>query len=239
MRATIAAAAATAAVLSIASPAQAHDNRNRAQQQTQPLPPSPAAQAALASGDQPDVLLDIPNLSVESITLEVNNLDVDISLDARLANLLSLSAGAQAHIDNVKLDIKGVRAQATLVVRLDNVRAIIERTLQTLDNNPQIVSQLMSTVDNTVNTVGGVANNALPVVGGVANNAVNTVGTVANNALRNGALLDLAAAGLTEVSRTVNSAGQTVRRVTDTSGRLKEVVTDSAGRIVSSRPVSR
>ena len=72
-----------------------------------------------------------------------------------------LTAGANARIGNVKIDIRGVRAQATLIVRLDNVRAIIERTLQTLDNNPQLVSQLLSTVDNTVNTVGGVANNAV------------------------------------------------------------------------------
>ena len=69
-------------------------------------------------------------------------------------------------------------------------------------------------------------------VGGVANSAVDTVGGVANNLLRNGQVLDLARAGLTEVSRTVNSAGQTVRRVTDSSGQLLEVVTDTANRIV-------
>ena len=232
MRLALTAAALSAAIL--ATPAQAQ-NRDR----NQPAQPSPLAQAAVASGDQPDVLLDVPNLSVESITLEVNNLNADIALDARLANLLKLTAGANVSIDNVKLDIKGVKAQATLIVRLDNVRAIIERTLQTLDNNPQIITQLLSTVDNTVNTVGGVANNALPVVGNVANNTVNTVGQVANSALQNGQVLDLARAGLRELSRTVNSAGQTVRRVQDGSGRLLEVVTDSAGRIVSSRAVTQ
>ena len=188
--------------------------------QAQPLPPSPAAQRALASGDQPDVLLDIPNLSVEAITLEVEKLDVHIALDARLANLLKLTAGADASIDKVKLDIKGVRAQATLIVRLDNVRAIIERTLQTLDNNPQIVSQLMSTVDNTVNTVG-------------------TVGGITSNLLRNGQVLDLARSGLTEVSRTAGASGQIVRQVRNASGGLLEVVTDRAGRIVSSRSLGQ
>ena len=87
-----------------------------------------------------------------------------------------------------------MRAQATLIVRLDNVRAIIERTLQTLDNNPQIVTHLLSTVENTVNTVGG-----------VANNTVSTVGGIAGSLLQNGQLLDLARAGLTEVSRTLNA----------------------------------
>ena len=221
-----AAIAAAAAALLVATPAAAQRNQQRDSQQ--PSPPSPLAQQAMNSGDQPDVLLDVPNLSVEQLTIEVNNLQVDLALDARLANLLHLTAGASARIDNVKIDIRGVRAQATLIVRLDNVRAIIERTLQTLDNNPQIVTQLLSTVDNTVGTVGG-----------VANNTVNTVGGVANNLLQNGQVLDLARAGLTEVSRTVNSAGQTVRRVTDRSGGLLEVVTDSANRIVSSRRVSQ
>ena len=185
---------------------------------------SPLAQQALASGTQPDVLLDVPDLSVEEITLEVDKLDVHIALDARLASLLKLTAGADASIEKVKLSIKGVHAQATLIVRLDNVRAIIERTLQTLDNNPQIISGLLNTVDNTVGTVGG-----------VANNAVGTVGTIAGSALRTGTVLNLAQAGLTEVSKTTNAAGQTVNRVRDRSGALLDVVTDTAGKIISSR----
>jgi hypothetical protein len=216
---------ATAAALAFAaSPASAQTRRGDAR-----ATPSTALAQQVSSGqDQPDVLLDVPNLSVEQITLEVDNLDVHIALDARLANLLKLTAGADASIDHVKLDIKGVQATATLVVRLDNVRAIIERTLQTLDNNPQIVSQLLSTVDNTVNTVGG-----------VANNTVGAVGNIAGTALRSGAVLDLVGAGLTQVSQSVNGAGQTVRRVTDRSGNLIEVVTDAANRVISSRRVTR
>jgi len=223
------AAAAAATALTMAAPAQAQERRNndRPAAAQPPSAPSPLAQQAMAGGDPPDVLLDIPNLSVEQLTIEVNNLQVQLALEARLANLLHLSAGANASIDNVKIDIRGVRAQATLIVRLDNVRAIIERTLQTLDNNPQIVTQLLSTVDNAVGTVGN-----------VTNNTVNTVGGLANGLLRNGQILDLARTGLTEVSRTVNNAGNTVRRVTDRSGAVLEVVTDTANRIVSSRQIS-
>jgi hypothetical protein len=220
----IAASAAAAAALLAATPAAAQRN----DRPVQPSQPSPLAQQAMASGDQPDVILDVPNLSIEQLTIEVDNLQVDLALDARLANLLRLTAGANARIDRVHIELRGVRAQATLIVRLDNVRAIIERTLQTLDNNPQIVTQLLNTVDNTVNTVGG-----------VANNAVGTVGSVAGSLLQNGQLLDLARSGLTELSRTVNSAGQTVRRVTDQSGQLLEIVTDNANRIVSTRRVAR
>ena len=88
-----------------------------------------------ATGD-PDVLLDVPNLTVEQITLEVENLRARVSLDARLANLLQLTAGADATIDKVKLDIRGVRAEVLLKVRLDNVASIIDRTLTTIDRNP-------------------------------------------------------------------------------------------------------
>ncbi|WP_199792364.1 hypothetical protein [Allosphingosinicella vermicomposti] len=226
----VAIAAMAAASVAFTSPAMAQSRKSAPQ-------PSQLAIQATSGGEQPDVLLDVPNLSVDELTVEVDNLEAHISLDARLANLLKLTAGADVNIDNVKIQLKGVKAQATLVVRLDNVRAILERTLQTLDNNPQIITQLLSTVDNTVDTVGGVANNALPVVGGVANNAVNTVGGVAGNLLQNGQVLDLAKASLTELSRTVNATGQTVRQVRSSTGQILEVVTDSANRIVSSRAV--
>ena len=127
-----------AAAVLVASPAAAQDKRRV------PSNGSPLAQQALATGDQPDVLLDVPDLSVDEITLEVDKVEAHIALDARLANLLKLTAGADASIDKVKLSIKGVHAQATLIVRLDNVRAIIERTLQTLDNNPNIINGLYS-----------------------------------------------------------------------------------------------
>ena len=222
---TVSLLTAAAAVALAAAPAQAQNRREQPRGATQS---TALAQQVSSGAEQPDVILDIPNLSIDEVTVDVQNLQVDISLDARLANLLKLTAGAQASIDQVKIQIKGVQATATLIVRLDNVRAIIERTLQTLDNNPQIVSQLLSTVDNTVGTVGG-----------VANNAVGTVGGIASSALRTGQVLDLARSGLSAVSQTVNGTGQTVRTVRDRGGQLLEVVTDTAGRIVSSRRVSQ
>jgi hypothetical protein len=210
--------AASAVALAIAHPAQA---QNRRQQQA--TSPAVAVLNAVPADQQPDVVLDIPNLSVESITLEVQGLEAHVALDARLADLLKLTAGADVSLESVKLDIKGVQAQAALVVRLDNVRAIIERTLQTLDNNPQIITQLTGTVDNAVN-----------VTGGVVNHTVDTVGDLTQGLLRSGAVLDLARSGLTTVSQTVNDAGQTVRRLRASDGALYDVVTDTAGRIVSS-----
>ena len=80
-----------------------------------PVNPVPSPQRdnrrpTTSAGDEPDVLLDVPNLSVEEINLKVKNLRAHISLDARLANLLQLTAGADVSIDEVDLTIKGVQA---------------------------------------------------------------------------------------------------------------------------------
>lgn len=214
----------TAAMLAsaalLAQPAQA---QNRSRAPASGSSPAVAILNAVPADQQPDVVLDIPNLSVESITLEVQGLEANVALDARLANLLHLTAGADARLDSVKLDIKGVQAQAALIVRLDNVRAIIERTLQTLDNNPQIITQLTGTLDNAVN-----------VTGGIVNNTVRTVGDLTQSVLRSGTVLDIARSGLTVVGQTANAAGETVRRLRARDGAIYEVVTDSAGRILRS-----
>ena len=215
------AGAALAAV--VATPVHA---QSRSQQAAPAQSPAVAYLASTPADQQPDVVLDIPNLSVDEITLKVDNLQVHVALNAQLASLLKLNAGADASIDQVDLTIKGVKAQAALIVRLDNVRAIIERTLQTLDNNPQIITQLTGTVDNAVG-----------VVGSVANNTVSTVGNLTQSVLRSGLVLDVAKAGLTTVSSTVNTAGQTVQRLRANDGGLYEVVTDTAGKILRSTKV--
>lgn len=210
----------SAAALALPSAAAAQDNNrgNRA--------PSPTVEylQSTPAGEQPDVLLDVPNLSVEEITLEVENVEARLSLDARVANLVQLRAGADVSIGNVNLTIKGVQAQAALVVRLDNVRAIVERTLTTLEKNPEIIETLGNTLNTTVSTTGD-----------VLNNTVNTVGNLTGSLLREGRVLDLASSGLQLVNETVNSAGQTVRRLRASDGALYEVVTDTAGKILRSR----
>lgn len=211
------------AALALALPAAAAaQDQNRSQSRNQ----SPTVEylSSTPADEQPDVLLDIPKLNVEEITLEVDNVEARLSLDARVANLVQLRAGADVSIGNVKLTIKGVEAQAALVVRLDNVRAIVERTLTTLEKNPQIIETLGNTLNNTVDTAGG-----------VVNNTVSTVGNLTNSLLRQGQVLDLAGSGLQLVKETVNSAGQTVRQVRGGDGKLYEVVTDSANKILQSR----
>ncbi len=203
---------------------------------------------------KPDVLLDVPNISVDQITLEVDNLKANVSLDARVASLVVLKAGVDVSIERVKLDIRGVQASALLIVRLDNVRAIIEKTLETLDKNPQIIDKLLSTVDNTVKTVGSLANTALQ-PGGLISQTVNTLGQTVEHTLdatgnivektldKTGKLVNTTTLGkladLPVVSQTTNTAGQVVKQVKDTSGAVIELVLDKTGKVVSQKIVSK
>src|SRR5690349_17655302 len=64
---------------------------------------TPQERASFAANS--DVYLEVPNLSVEQILLDVDNVQVHLALDARVANLVSLKAGADASIGRVKLEI--------------------------------------------------------------------------------------------------------------------------------------
>ncbi|MET8090198.1 hypothetical protein [Micromonospora sp. NPDC005220] len=99
----------------------------------------------------PDVLLDIPKVSVDSIRLAVDGLDADLSLRARVANLLQVDAGVRVHLSGGELDINGVHAEAQLRVRLAQLTRILGRALDTLDNNPHIIEALVHTAIDDVN----------------------------------------------------------------------------------------
>jgi hypothetical protein len=103
-----------------------------------------------AEDQEPDVLLDVSNLEVDRITLEVEDLRAHVSILAELANLLSLSVGVDARLDRVKLEIEGVEAKVLLKVRLRHVRAILEKALDTLAQNPEILRILARSISQLV-----------------------------------------------------------------------------------------
>lgn len=90
----------------------------------------------------PDVLLDVPSLTVDAIHLEVDELDARVALRAKVLELVKLSAGVDAHLGRVRIDLSGVEAQALLKVRLDRVTAIVDRVLTTVDRNPELAESL-------------------------------------------------------------------------------------------------
>lgn len=230
MRTGVAAVVALAVCARVAA-AQQDTASARIQAGTQPASAAPRAMAAAQvarQGGTPnyDVILEVPNLSVDSIGVTVQDLRAHLSLAANVASLVTLDAGVDASIERVRLEITGVGAEAYLYVDLDNVTRIVNRVVATLDRNPQILTQVLSTVDNTVNTVGRVGNTALA-PNGVVNRAVGTVGQTLNNVTAPGGVL----------SQTVNTLGQTVQR-TLAGGSIVERTLDAAGNVVNSRTVT-
>jgi hypothetical protein len=100
----------------------------------------------------PDVQLDVPKLNVEEIDLEVEDLQVRVAFLAELADLVKINVGLDAEVREVKLQIKGVEAQAQLKARLDNVRAIFSEVLSSLQHSPQFFREALGPVNQTTET---------------------------------------------------------------------------------------
>ena len=131
------------------------------QRQDEIRPESGAADEQRAGDQEPDVLLDVPVLKVDEINLEVEDLHAKVSLSAEVLDLLRLNVGADVTLGRVGLDIKGVEAEALLKVRLGNVAAIIERVLQTIDRNPEILEQITRGAGAALRDVGSGAGEAV------------------------------------------------------------------------------
>jgi hypothetical protein len=105
-----------------------------------------------------DVLLDVSELEVDKIHLAVRGLRAHVSVLAELASLVSLQIGVDARLDEVELEIEGVRAKVLLKVRLDNVRAILVHALDTVAEHPEILEALTRVLDEVLT---GTLGNAL------------------------------------------------------------------------------
>jgi hypothetical protein len=136
-----------------------------------------------SDSEEPDVLLDVPVVKVDEITLEVEELRARVLLQAEVLDLLKLNVGADVIIGRVGLEIKGVEAQALLKVRLDNVASIVDRVLTTIDRNPQILENITEGVGSAVEDVGGGAGKAVGELGEGVGSAVEDVGEGAGSAV--------------------------------------------------------
>ena len=150
-----------------------------------------------ASGGPPDVLLDVPELRIDLIHFELDDLDAHLAVKANVLNLVKLNVGIDVHLSRVKLDIKGVEAEVLLKARLDHVTAIVDRLMTSLDRNPDLVEGLSraiseigegagEAVDKTgdaAKDIGKGAEGALQDVGEGAGQAVGDVGEGAGKAV--------------------------------------------------------
>ena len=178
------------------------------------------AERQVSGSDEPDVLLDVPVLKVEEINLTVQGLRAHIAVLAELADLVKLSVGADVALDKVELEIKGVEAQALLKVRLENVRAILDKALSTIGENPKILQSLVRTVDRTVGGVGGAAREAVG-EGGAVSQVTEGVGEATQR------VGDAAGQAVGQVGQTANEA---VGQVSNQAGRLLEETVNEARR---------
>jgi hypothetical protein len=120
-----------------------------------------------AKQDDPDVVLDIPNLHVDEIDLDIAELKAKVALEAHVLDLLRLDVGVDAELRDVGLKIKGVDGEAHLNVRLENLTTIVGRVMDTIDRNPQILQGLTERLGATLESVGSGAGKAVEDVGSV------------------------------------------------------------------------
>ena len=113
-------------------------------------PSKDVAQEVTPARQDVDVLLDVSELEVDRIKLTVRGLRAHVSILAELAGLVSLQVGVDARLDEVDLEIEGVRAKVLLKVRLDDVRAILEHALDTVAEHPEILRTLARALDDLV-----------------------------------------------------------------------------------------
>jgi hypothetical protein len=104
---------------------------------------------------EPDVYLNA-SVSVGHIGVEVDNITAKINLDARVLKLLKFNAGVDASIDRVKLTIENVSAKVELEARLENVVAMVDDVLSSIDLNPIIATLGQEVTQIVNNTVGGI-----------------------------------------------------------------------------------
>jgi hypothetical protein len=90
-----------------------------------------------------DLVLDIPRLCIDYLELHVDSLRARVSLDARIAGMVRLSAGAGVAIDDVNLTLRNVRATALLAVDLSRLVRLVDLTMAYLDNHPDALRRAL------------------------------------------------------------------------------------------------
>jgi e3 binding domain len=189
----------------------------------------------------PDVLLAVPELRIDLIHFQLDDLDAHVALKANVLNLVKLNVGADVHLSRVKLDIRGIEAQVVLKARLDHVSAIVDRLMTSLDRNPELVKGLSravaeigqgagQAVDKTgdaAKDVGKGAESALQDVGKGAGSAVGDVGEGAGQAVG-----DVGQGAGQAVGDVGQGAGQAVGDVGQGGGQAVGDVGQGAGQAV-------
>jgi e3 binding domain len=178
---------------------------------------------AALNGRIPDVLIDAPVVSLKGLDFELDVLRAKVSLFAKVLDLVELSVGIDAYLGKVKLAIESVEVQALVKVRLDNVTAILDRVLTTIDRNPQIVEEIASGVGSAVEDVG---EGSGKLVGEGANEAVSDIGSGTGSAVE-----DVGEGAGEAVEDVGGGVGEAAEQVGDSAGQAAQGANDAAGEV--------
>ena len=88
-----------------------------------------------------DVVLDVPSLCLDDLRLQVDSLKARVSLDAKVANVVYVRAGARVALGRADLSLVGVRTTVLLAVDLSFVRQIVAETMSYLDVRPDLLAR--------------------------------------------------------------------------------------------------
>ena len=200
-----------------------------------------------SAAQDPDVVLDVPVLNVEELDLEVDSLEVRVSVQAELADMVKLNVGVDAKLGKAKLGVKGVEAQALLKVRLDNIRAILEQALHSIDRDPSIIERLAGGSGRTDRETGDAAGHRESRVGNATEGGDEDGRTVRRTIDESGNVLKTVLDGAGKVveedapdtladlpleQEYLDDEGRIVGRVRDDAGNLVEEELDEEGNVV-------
>jgi len=90
-----------------------------------------------------DLILVVPDVKVDEIIGKFKILDAHLALNARKGDFVKVDAGAEVPIGKVEIEIEGVRAEAYLKAHLESVKTIFNKTVESLDRNPEIPASLL------------------------------------------------------------------------------------------------
>jgi hypothetical protein len=89
-----------------------------------------------------DLYLDVPRLTIDTVELYVEDLFAKIKVSASVGSLMLIDVGIEAGVGKLNLTLNGVEAQLRLEARLEQVVQAINRTLASIDLNPQTLVTL-------------------------------------------------------------------------------------------------
>jgi hypothetical protein len=172
---------------------------------------------------EPDVFLNA-SVSVEEINIEVDELTAKINLDLQVLQLLQFNAGVDLSVDKIQLLIQNVSAKVLLEARLENLVAMVDDVLGSLDLNPIIATLgqgVSDIVNETAGAVGGILDGVSGGGGGGGSNSSSSSSSKRSVQLDNGILYSISDfSGNAHTNFILSQSGDILSQDLDNNGKV-------------------